>query len=171
MSIWTLPPYGVSVSVSAQLQSGWVGIPFWKRRHLFPYDRETSLCCCCRVGLTTECFGYLGATQCGLTSHTHESIDITSSSTQARQHQGVRVSMTPLSAPFRGIYAGMPVIARHDAATSCPYQRNHEVRKLLTRDRPDKTSPYLACTPIRKADKHATADCYFESIATPGSDN
>jgi hypothetical protein len=35
VSIWTLTPHGVSASVSAQLQSGWVGIPFWKRRHLF----------------------------------------------------------------------------------------------------------------------------------------
>jgi hypothetical protein len=43
-----------------------------------------------------------------------------------------------------------------------PHQRNHKVCKPLTRDRPDKTSPYLACTPIRKADKHTTADCYFK---------
>jgi hypothetical protein len=112
--------------------------------------------------LTTQCSGYLGATQCGLMLHTHESIDITSSSTQARRHEGIRVSMTPLSALFRGNCAGMPVIARHGAATSCPQQRNHKVCKPLTRDRPDKTSPYLACTPIRKADKHATADCYFK---------
>jgi hypothetical protein len=162
VSIWTLTPHGVSASVSAPA-AVWLGRdPVLEAPPHTPYDRETSLHCCCRVGCTTECFGYLGATQCGLTLRVDESIDITSSSIQAHRHQGIRVFMTPLSAAFRGFCTGMPVIARQHAATSCPHQRNNKVCKPLTRYRPDKTSPYLACTPRRNTDKRATAECYSE---------
>jgi hypothetical protein len=104
-----------------------------------------------------------GATQCGLTLHIDESIDVTSSLTQTHRHRGIRVFLAPLSAPFRENCAGMFVIARHDAAIPCPHWRDHRMCEPMARYRPDKAGTYLPGVYTKKQNRQACLEnCCFE---------
>lgn len=85
--IWTVTPYGVSASISVQPRSGWVGIPFWKRRHetLTIDKRHETFLVASRM--SRDSLEYLHDTQCGLCLHDREAIDITSPSIHAHVQQ------------------------------------------------------------------------------------
>ena len=85
--IWTVTPHGVSASISVGLESGWVGIPFWNRRHetLTIEKRHQTLLVTSKV--SRDSLGYLHAARCGLTLHDHKAIDITSLSMHTHRYQ------------------------------------------------------------------------------------
>ena len=85
--IWTVTPHGVSASISVGLESGWVGIPFWNRRHetLTIEKRHQTLLVTSKV--SHDSLGYLRATRCGLSSQDHKAIDITSPSMHTHRYQ------------------------------------------------------------------------------------
>ena len=87
MLIWTVTPHGVSASISVGLESGWVGIPFWNRRHetLTIEKRHQTLLVTTKV--SRDSLGYLHATRCGLSLHDHKAIDITSPSMHTHRYQ------------------------------------------------------------------------------------
>jgi hypothetical protein len=108
-------PHGVSASVRVYLRSGWVGIPFWKRRHksLTIEKRHQTLLVASKI--SHDSLGYLHATRCGFSLHNRKLIDITSASMQK-----FSVRMTPLSGPFRGLTDGLPVIIERLRCSGLP---------------------------------------------------
>jgi hypothetical protein len=147
-------PHGVSASISVGLRSGWVGIPFWKRRHetLTIEKRHQTLLVASKV--SRDSLGYLHATRCGLSLHDHKAIDITSPSIHAHRYQRSR----PLSGPSHEIVDGLRVITGLLAVRGflLMFAMSGQQRPDK-RETHDKTFPYLAYT-TRYTDNTKFAD-------------